>query len=88
MTAGGTYRRDRLKPCTALYKHSYPDGVPVCDECCKVCADTPAMGGVKRPCTYLEGIQKIKPHSSTSLHCGGQVNITVAHHTTLAEEHT
>lgn len=45
---------DKLKPCTALYKSSYPDGVPICDNCCKICNDTPAMGGVKKACEYLK----------------------------------
>ena len=45
---------DKLKPCTALYKHNYPDGVPVCDDCCKKCADTPAFGGIRQPCIFLQ----------------------------------
>lgn len=43
----------KLKPCTKLYKHMYPKGVPICDACCAVCNSTPGMGGRKEDCEYL-----------------------------------
>lgn len=46
---------EKLKPCKAVYKNKYPDGVPICDKCCAVCREVLGMGG-KKGCEYIEKI--------------------------------
>ena len=45
---------DRLKPCGAVYKDQFPNGVPICDACCALCNSTPGMGGKKGDCEHLK----------------------------------
>lgn len=42
-----------LKPCKEIYKSKFPNGVPICDKCCKICRDTPGIDG-KKGCKHFE----------------------------------
>ena len=61
IVCGGGVAEDKLKPCTALYKNSYPDGVPICDNCCEDCHKTISMigmSGKELKCEFMKSEEK------------------------------